>query len=272
MNAPSASIRLAPPISPLGKFSSAGWNSSLTVPRNSLRRLASTSAAAIGMKGMGVVPARVHHRHIHPVPYRPGAGGEGQVDLLRHRQHVHIRPQSDGRPRAGAAAPGSLPHPVTATFSFTSCPQCPKVTGNHAGGADFLIAKLGVFMESRVANLSSFARPPGPRHPAARVEDGSWRTPSPSREDRPCRLPGCRTPGSKPPVRRLPGRRDVRSDGEQITRSASPNNPAAQQTQAASRLRLACQILGHHGLGEGGDRHACLLRSPSSGFLRLDLR
>src|SRR6266536_2574453 len=52
---------------------------------------------------MRVVTARVHDADFLPVVCRASGRLEWKVDLLRHRQRVHVRTQSDDAPRFSTA-------------------------------------------------------------------------------------------------------------------------------------------------------------------------
>ena len=103
LNAPCSSMRMAPPRSPSGGPSSAGWKTNSTCPASWSRMPASTSATPSRIATCAVVAARVHHADGLAAKLRRGLGLERHVGLLRHRQRVHVGAQSDRASRLRAA-------------------------------------------------------------------------------------------------------------------------------------------------------------------------
>ena len=103
-NAPSSSIRRAPPRSPGGGPSSAGWNTNSTVPGSCSRTPASSLGDTEQDRGVRVVTAGVHHADLLARVVVPRARRERQAGLLGHRQRVHVGAQRDHRAAAGRRA------------------------------------------------------------------------------------------------------------------------------------------------------------------------
>ena len=108
----SAIIRLAPPISPPGRFSSAGWNRSLMVPTAGRGAPASTSAAAIRMAVWQSWP-----RHAEPAPRRHPSG---RARAKQKGVHFFGDGNASISARSATTGPGPPPPLKVATIPVTA--------------------------------------------------------------------------------------------------------------------------------------------------------
>ena len=92
-----------------------------------------------------VVAARVHDADFLAVPLRLRGGLERQIDLLGHRQRVHVRAQRHDRPRLAAAQ-----HRDDASVGHAGrdlVAELLQFVGDDLGGAQFAIAQLGMLVK-----------------------------------------------------------------------------------------------------------------------------
>ena len=93
-NTPSRTIMPAPPSSPGGAPSSAGWKMNLTVPGSCARTLGQHLRHAHQNRDVVVVAARVHHADVLAEILARRRRRVRQTRLLHHRQRVHVGAQA----------------------------------------------------------------------------------------------------------------------------------------------------------------------------------
>ena len=96
-------------------------------------------------RDVGVVATGVHHPDRLPLPGRGDLAGERQVDLLGHRQRVHVGAQGDDRAR-----PSALDHGDDAGPGHTGPrlePERPEPLGDELRGLDLAVAELGALVQ-----------------------------------------------------------------------------------------------------------------------------
>ena len=101
-SAPSSTISGAPPVSPGGGPSSAGWKMNLTVPGTASRTLGQRLGHAHQDRDMRVVSAGMHHADLLAEVLGLHRGLERQVGFLDHRQGIHVGAQRHHRSRLAA--------------------------------------------------------------------------------------------------------------------------------------------------------------------------
>ena len=129
-SAPSLIISLAPPTSPCGTPSSAGWKMNFTVPGRS----ASPGQHFGGAHENGhvvVVAARVHDPDFLPVPCPLRDRLEGQVHHFGDRKRIHVGAEGDHRPR--------LPTAKTPTTPFRATPVCTSAERRRWSATSFAV-------------------------------------------------------------------------------------------------------------------------------------
>ena len=97
---PSLSISGAPPSSPSGGTSSAGWKMNSTVPGSSLAHRDQRLGDAHQDRDVRIVAAGMHDADLLAEKLRGHRRLERHVDLLGHRQRVHVGAQCNRRARA----------------------------------------------------------------------------------------------------------------------------------------------------------------------------
>ena len=145
-NRPSSSIRLAPPRSPSGAPSSAGWKMNITVPGNSAAHAGEHLGRAEQDRRVAVVAAGVHHADFLAAILGRRRGLERQVDLLRHRQCVHVGAQRDRRARACRPS-ACRPRRCARCPCALRCPCLRNCFGDDLRRADFAVAEFRVLVE-----------------------------------------------------------------------------------------------------------------------------
>ena len=136
---PSAMSTLGPSITPSAIMarmppmpSSAGWNTSLTVPASCGARSLQHLGDAEQGGGVDVVAAGVHQAGMR--------AGERQAAGFLDRQRVHVG--ADRQHRAGPAALDQPDHAGLADLRLVRDAEPGQLAGDDAGGADFLEAEL----------------------------------------------------------------------------------------------------------------------------------
>ena len=95
---------------------------------------------------MTVVAAGVHHADALAVPFGTHLRCKRQIDLLRHRQGVHIGPQRDHRAGHAALEQADDAGVGHAGADLVEAERA-QVLGDDAGGAEFAIAEFGVLVQ-----------------------------------------------------------------------------------------------------------------------------
>ena len=122
---PSSTIIRAPPRSPDGTPSSAGWKMNMTVPGSWSRMSASIDGGAEQRRRVHVVAAGVHDADVLVEVGAAHRGLEGIVRLLGDRQPVHVRAHRD-RPGRACRRSGCRPRPCA---RCRSAPRCRATSG-----------------------------------------------------------------------------------------------------------------------------------------------
>ena len=142
---PPCSMTDAPPSSPGGAPSSAGWNTNRTLPRSVRLDLHQRLGHTHEHRGVRIVPAGVHDAHFLAAVVRLGGGAERHVGAFHHRQRVHVGAQRDRRTRLTGlqeARPrrcGRCRSPRPAELA--------QVLGDDLRGAHFAVGEFRVLME-----------------------------------------------------------------------------------------------------------------------------
>jgi len=118
----------APPRSPSGTPSSAGWNRSTHQDR-----------------GVRVVPASMHHAHRAAAELAGRGRAERHVGALRDRQRVHVGTQHDRRARHPALQHGD--HAGVRHTGPHLQPERTEVLGHSGGSAGLAVRQLRVTVE-----------------------------------------------------------------------------------------------------------------------------
>ena len=95
-------------------------------------------------RDMIVMPAGVHHADRLPAIGAAYRRLEWQIDLLRHRQRIHVRAQCDDRSRLAAAQDAN--HTMAANFCCHLESERPQMRGNERRRAHFLTRQFRMLM------------------------------------------------------------------------------------------------------------------------------
>ena len=171
---PPRSSCLAPPSSPAGAPSSAGWKMNFTVPGRCARSPASTSATPIRIATWASWPQACMTPTSWPLYVDAHRGRERDVDLLGHRQRVHVGAQRDHRP-------GLPPRRTPTTPVCGDAGAAPRARASRRwsatsfGGAELAVDELGVLVDVAPPGDDLRLEVPGPAGPPRpRGASGPW--------------------------------------------------------------------------------------------------
>ena len=139
---PSWTMRDAPPSSPAGAPSSAGWKMNFTVPGKPLPHPCQNLGHAHEDGHMVVMATGVHDPHLLAVVLRPDLRGEGKVHQLGDGEGIHVGPKGHHRPRE--APPKEPHHAGVGHLGLNLHAQGPEVLGDDPGGPELPVPQLRV--------------------------------------------------------------------------------------------------------------------------------
>ena len=92
-----------------------------------------------------VMSAGVHHADVHALPHRAHLALEGKVDLLGHRQRVHVGAERDNRPRLAAAQYADNTGPADLRFHLEA--KGTQMVGNQGRRSNLIEAEFGMLVD-----------------------------------------------------------------------------------------------------------------------------
>ena len=147
-SAPSAIIIFAPPSSPSGGISSAGWKMNLTLPRSCVAHARRAprprpSGSRCGSRGRRRASRRRSRRSTVAVAF----DCERQVDCFGDRQRVHVGAQRDHRAGQAALQQPRRRRCARRRCALSSRPSDAQVVGDDGRGAELAVAEFGMLVQ-----------------------------------------------------------------------------------------------------------------------------